>query len=216
MIGWMQDIWLAKQNRDHEKVLLQRATCPACEREGTKANTLAGMFMCIACWAPITNYMWRWEPLPMLILNKELGSTSAVPDSTGSKSQRRDGDGDTSGEAAAKQRNIAPVQATRAGPACTGVAQAQAIIAAMITVVDAAPSEPAVQVQTAAKDRKDRYEAEQRAAKELREGPQGIKHKRVGRQLKPTPDYTELHRNARRFKDHRMKWNDPGPAGAAL
>ena len=115
----------------------------------------------------------------MLILNKELGSSSAAPDSTGAKSQRRDGDGDTSGEAAAKQRNIAPAQATSAGPASTGVAQAQAILAAMITVIDAAPSEPAVQVQTAVKDRKDKYEVEQRTAKEPREGPQGIKRRRV-------------------------------------
>ena len=92
--------YLNKQRDQPIDVLKTRAECPRCyHQENTKSTTFAGMSRCIPCWSPITNYMWRWEPLPMLPLPHGLGSSSAVPDSTGSKSRRRDGDGDTSGAA---------------------------------------------------------------------------------------------------------------------
>ena len=169
--------YLNKQRDDPLEVLKNRAECPRCyHQENTKSTTFAGMSRCIQCWSPITNYMWRWEPLPMLPLPHGLGSSSAVSDSTGSKSRRRDGDGDTSGAAVPKQRNIASVQATSAGPADTGVAAAAAMVAALIIDSSAAAqvSEPVavVQVQTAAKSRKDQREAEQRALREARESAQ--------------------------------------------
>ena len=69
-----------------------------------------------------------WEMAPTALVDP----SSAASDSTGAMSQRRDGDEDTSGEAAAKQRSIAPAQATGADSVSTGEAKAAAVVAAMI------------------------------------------------------------------------------------
>ena len=69
----------------------------------------------------------------------------------------------------------------------------------------ATPGAAVTQTQTAAKDRKDAYDAEQQRAKEQRLGSRP-KGKRVDKILAATSTYGELSRTARRIVQHREKW----------